>query len=111
LIRGLSPAALRCHLLRRLLNLSIHKNKLGDEMTSTSEVEVTQISKHGIWLLLKEKEHFLSLDNFPWFKDASVSSIQNVELLNEHHLYWPDLDIDLVVDSINNTERYPLISR
>src|SRR5216684_2095444 len=78
---------------------------------STSEVEVTQISKHGIWLLLEEKEYFLSFDNFPWFKDASISLIQNVELLNEHHLFWPDLDVDLAVESIQHPERFPLISK
>lgn len=77
----------------------------------TSEVEVTQISKHGIWLLLEDKEHFLSFDNFPWFKDASVSAIHNVELLNEHHLYWPDLDIDLAVECIRQPESFPLIAR
>ncbi len=79
--------------------------------TSTSEVEVTQISKHGIWLLLREKEHFLSFENFPWFKNASVSEIHNVQLLNERHLYWPQLDIDLAVDSINEPERFPLLSK
>ena len=79
--------------------------------TSTSEVEVTQISKHGIWLLLAEKEHFLSFENFPWFKEASVSAIHNVELLNEHHLYWPDLDVDLATHSIKDPISYPLISR
>ena len=79
--------------------------------TDTSEVEVTQISKHGIWLLLQEKEHFLSFENFPWFKDASVSSIENVELLNEHHLYWPDIDIDLAVRSIDNPSLFPLLAR
>jgi len=76
----------------------------------TSEVEVTQISKHGLWLLFQEREHFLSFENFPWFKDASVFAIQNVELLNQHHLYWPDLDIDLAVESIQHPERYPLVS-
>lgn len=79
--------------------------------TSTSEIEVTQISKHGIWLLLHEKEQFLSFENFPWFKDASVSAIQNVELLNENHLYWPDLDIDLSVESIDYPDRFPLITQ
>ena len=79
--------------------------------TSTSEVEVTQISKHGIWLLLQEKEYFLSFDNFPWFKDASVSAIQNVELLNEEHLYWPDLDVDLAIESIHRPEEFPLLSK
>jgi len=79
--------------------------------TDTSEVEVTQISTHGIWLLLKDKEHFLSFENFPWFKNALVSAIHNVDLLNEHHLYWPDLDVDLSLESIENPERFPLQSR
>jgi hypothetical protein len=78
--------------------------------TSTSEVEVTQILKHGIWLLLHEKERFLSFENFPWFKNASVSAIQNVELLNKRHLYWPDLDVDLAVESIEYPERFPLVT-
>jgi len=78
--------------------------------TDTSEVEVSHISKHGIWLLLQEKEYFLSFEDFPWFKDASVSAIQNVSLLNANHLYWPDLDIDLAVDSIKEPNRFPLIS-
>ena len=78
---------------------------------STSEVEVTQISKHGICLLLSEQEHFLSFDNFPWFKNASVSAIHKVQLLNEHHLYWPDLDVDVAVQSIEHPEEFPLVSR
>lgn len=78
--------------------------------TDTSEVEVTQISRHGIWLLLQEEEHFLSFENFPWFKDAPVFFIHNVELLNEHHLYWPDLDVDVAVESITHTEQFPLIA-
>ena len=79
--------------------------------TDISEVEVTQISRHGIWLLLQEKEYFLSFENFPWFKDANVAAIQNVVLLNEHHLYWPELDVDLAVESINHPAEFPLISR
>lgn len=79
--------------------------------TSTSEVEVTQISKHGIWLLLADQEYFLSFDNFPWFKDAAVSTIQNVGLLSATHLYWPDLDVDLDVESIDHPERFPLVAR
>ena len=77
----------------------------------TSEVEVTQISKDGIWLLIGEKESFLPFENFPWFRNASVGAIHNVELLNENHLYWPDLDIDLAVESIDHPERFPLIAR
>lgn len=74
-------------------------------------VEVSRISQHGIVLSLDKREVFLDYEDFPWFKGAPVSAVLNVELPQPHHLYWPDLDIDLAVDSINNTERYPLISQ
>ena len=77
----------------------------------TLEAEVTQIDKHGIWLLIGEKESFLPFENFPWFRDASVGAIHNLQLLNERHLYWPDLDIDLAVESIEHPERYTLIAK
>jgi hypothetical protein len=35
----------------------------------------------------------------------------NVELPHPHHLYWPDLDVDLAMESIDHPERYPLVSR
>ena len=70
--------------------------------------KVSHISQVGIWLGLEERELFLSFDNFPWFKNASISAIQNVSLLNANHLYWPDLDIDLAVEAIEHPERFPL---
>lgn len=76
-----------------------------------SEAEVTNISQHGFWLLVGEKELFVPFKEFPWFKDAAVGSILKVELLHAGHLYWPDLDIDLAVESIEYPERFPLVSR
>ena len=78
---------------------------------STSELEVTHISKHGFWLLLDDREHFLPFTEFPWFKDAPISAVLNVERLQPQHLYWPDLDVDLRVESIEHPERYPLIAQ
>ena len=78
---------------------------------STSEVEVTNVSKHGFWLLIRSQEVFLSFEQFPWFKDAPIGKLLNVELPSLAHLYWPDLDIDLAVDSIFHPEQFPLISR
>jgi hypothetical protein len=63
--------------------------------------EVSHISQHGIWLLLRDRV-FLSYQDFPWFKDASASAVLNVQLPQPHHLYWPDLDIDLAVESIEH---------
>jgi len=76
---------------------------------STSKVEVLNISNHGFWLFLKGREYFLSFEDFPWFKDAKLSSILNVKLLQPYHLYWPDLDVDLEIESIESPEKYPLI--
>lgn len=79
--------------------------------TATSEVEVTKISKHGFWLLLDERELFLPFDGFPWFRDATVGAILEVERPFEHHLFWPALGVDLAVESIEQPERYPLKAR
>jgi uncharacterized protein DUF2442 len=78
---------------------------------STSQVEVTNVSPHGFWLFVGEEELFVPFSDFPWFKDASIAQITAVELPSAHHLYWPDLDIDLAVESIKNPDRYPLVSQ
>jgi hypothetical protein len=71
---------------------------------------VTNVSAHGFWLLLQDREIFVPFDAFPWFRSAPIGHLLNVELPADHHLYWPDLDIDLEVDSIEHPERYPLVS-
>jgi hypothetical protein len=79
--------------------------------TATSGVEVTNISRHGFWLFLDDREVFLPFDEFPWFRNATIGSILKVERPFGHHLYWPDLDVDLAVESIEHPERYPLQAR
>ena len=78
---------------------------------STSLAEVTNVSPHGFWLFVGERELFVPFKQFPWFRDASVREITNVRLPSPHHLYWPDLDIDLAVESLEYPERYPLVSQ
>ena len=78
---------------------------------NTLDVEVTNVSSHGFWLLISETERFVSFKTFPWFRDASIAQLTNVELPSPHHLYWPDLDVDLAVDSLDHPERYPLVSQ
>jgi len=77
----------------------------------TSEVEVTNISRHGFWLLVGDEELFFAFDEFPWFKDASLQAILNVERQGPDYLHWPALDVDLTLDSIRNPEKYPLMSK
>lgn len=78
---------------------------------ATSAAEVTNISRHGFWMLLGDEELFLPFDEFPWFKAASVAAITEVEWPSPEHLYWPLLDVDLSVASIRHPERFPLKSR
>jgi len=83
--------------------------KLKKSGKNISKVEVQNISEHGLWLFVNNAEYFLPFDLFPWFRDAKVSQVQNVELSHGHHLHWPMLDIDLELESIEHPERYPVI--
>jgi hypothetical protein len=76
----------------------------------TSQTEVSNISANGLWVLCNDREYFLPYDQFPWFKDAPIKYIFNVEESHPGHLYWPDLDVDLSLDIIQHPERFPLIS-
>jgi hypothetical protein len=71
---------------------------------------VTNISAHGFWLLHADREYFLHHARFPWFKKANVGQICNIQISHGWHLYWPDLDMDLSLDIIENPEKYPRIS-
>jgi hypothetical protein len=77
----------------------------------TSMVEVTNISRHGLWVLVDEEELFLPFEEFPWFMEASVAAIMNVERLGDDLLHWPALDVDLTLGSIRHPEKYPLIAK
>lgn len=72
-------------------------------------VEVTNISQHGFWILAGESEYFLDFENYPWFKDSRISEITNLKLSHGHHLYWPDLDVDLSLEILESPEKYPLV--
>jgi hypothetical protein len=76
--------------------------------TNTSDVEVTNVSTHGFWLMLDAEELFVPFAEFPWFREAPIAKLTHVERPQPHHLYWPDLDVDLAVDSLRHPERFPL---
>ena len=83
------------------MSLSMHGNP-------TSGIEVTHVSSHGVWLLVDARELFLSFDEFPWFKDASIGEIINVEIAAPGHIRWPELDVDVAIESIDHPEKFPL---
>ena len=74
-------------------------------------VGIENITPFGIWLLIKGKEYFLKFKNYPYFKNQTIKSIQNVKLLHDFHLHWPELDVDLEIDNLENPGKYPLKSK
>ena len=76
---------------------------------STSRVEVGNIDRHGLWLLVEDKEYFLPYESFPWFRKATVDQILTVELLHDDHLHWPALDVDLCLESLAQPDSFPLV--
>lgn len=78
---------------------------------NTSPAEITNISSNGVWLLSNDREFFMSYDDFPWFKDVPIGKILKVEEPTPGHFYWPDLDVDIGIETIEHPERFPLKSK
>lgn len=74
-------------------------------------LEVTNVSMQGIWLLVDNEEFFLPYEDYSWFSDAPVRAIFNVGRVSKEHFRWPDLDVDLELDSLRHAEKNPLIAR
>ena len=74
------------------------------------DVEITNISSHGVWLFIENQEFFMSYDDFPWFQDATLRDILFVQQPSPGHFYWPNLDVDLSIEIIQNPGRFPLRS-
>ncbi|NQU62713.1 MAG: DUF2442 domain-containing protein [SAR324 cluster bacterium] len=70
--------------------------------------EITNISCYGVWLLSNDKELFMSFEDFPWFKDIPIGKILNVQEPSPGHFCWPDIDVDLSIESIEHPDRFPL---
>ncbi len=79
--------------------------------TDTSTPEVTHISQHGIWLLIGQEERLLTYEHFPWFRSATVEQIHDVRRESADHLHWPQLDVDLSLESIRRPEDFPLVAK
>lgn len=69
------------------------------------------INNQGIMISVEGNDYFLSYNRVPWLKDATVRNILNIKMSGKNAIEWPDLDIDLEIDSLKHPERYPLVMR
>ena len=77
----------------------------------TSVAEVLHVSKHGFWVLFDTEELLVPFAQFPWFRKASIEQLSDVQWPTPNHLYWPQLDADLSVESIRDPTAFPLMSK
>ncbi len=43
--------------------------------------------------------------------EATIGQIQNVQAMASRYLHWPDLDVDLHIDGLENPDKYPVQSK
>ena len=72
---------------------------------------VLMINGQGIMLCVDGNDYFLSYNRVPWLKDASISSVLNVQKEGNSAISWPELDVDLEIESLKHPERYPLVMK
>ena len=80
--------------------------KLGKIISAKAEIQ--NISREGIWVLVNDQEFFLSFAKFPWFLKATIDQIYDLQFFHGKHLYWPVLDIDIDLKSLEYPNAYPL---
>jgi hypothetical protein len=78
---------------------------------ATSLAEVLNVSPHGFWLLIGDREYFLAFTDFPWFRRATLEQLFAIEVYHGTHLHWHLLDVDLDLERILHPEKFPLVSR
>ena len=86
----------------------IYSNEEDNNSVSTS-ASVLMINAQGIMLSVQGHDYFLSYNRIPWMQDAPIRSVLNVQMSGTEAIEWPDLDVDLEIDSLRHPERYPLV--
>lgn len=66
------------------------------------------ITPNGIWLLSNGKELFINFKDYPEFKDATVSQIQDFSTDISGNLHWKSIDVDIEIEALENPEKFPM---
>lgn len=77
----------------------------------TLKSEVTNISAIGFWLLVGDREYFVPFADYPDFQSATIEQVYRIEQPSPTQVYWPDLDIDIDLNALEQPERFPLAFR
>lgn len=75
---------------------------------NNTSVKVLTITANGILLSIPDGDFFLNYNDFPWFKNASVNDVFDVEMEGDSAVRWDKLNVDLEIESILHPEKYPV---
>ena len=93
------------------MSLTLKRTRSVENNTNATSASVLMINNQGIMISVAGNDYFLSYNRVPWLKDATVRNILNIKMLGKNAVEWPDLDVDLEVESLKHPERYPLVMR
>ena len=77
--------------------------------SANTSASVLMINAQGILLSVQGQDYFLSYNRIPWMRDAAIKGVLNVQMSGRNAIEWPDLDVDLEIESLKHPERYPLV--
>ena len=78
--------------------------------TNTS-VKVLAIIPNGIMIEAYGNIYFLPYNSNPWFENAKIADVFNIEPVGCIGVRWDALDVDLAIESLMHPEKYPLIAK
>jgi hypothetical protein len=74
-------------------------------------VKVHAIAANGITIEAQGNTYFLPYSTHPWFENAKVSDVFNVEPVGTNGIRLDTLDVDLAIESMIHSEKYPLMAK
>ena len=72
--------------------------------SQNTSVSVLMINSQGMMLSVLGNDYFVSYNRVPWLA-------LNVRMAGHNAIEWPELDVDLEIDSLKHPERYPLVMK
>jgi len=91
------------------INMSPVFRRESEYNSASTSASVLMINAQGIMLSVLDHDYFLSYNRIPWMQDAPIRSVLNVQMSGPEAIEWPDLDVDLEIESLQHPERYPLV--
>jgi hypothetical protein len=69
---------------------------------------VTGLTSQGFWIMVEGEEYFVPFSDYPAFLKAPLEQIFHFISAIPGQLRWPDIDIDVEIESLKYPERFPL---